>query len=203
VGYAAGAPSLEGKAAFHFGGFMNTRIALALLPLAAFSLAAKGGCGGAVEEPILPAPDAGAQDASPIGDCPIPEPTCPPGKVYSVAGCECVSAPQANDAGIADCPIPEPTCPPGSVYSVAGCHCVAAPQPDDAGSDAGVSDCPIPEPTCPAGSVYSVAGCECVPQMNDAGIADCPVPEPTCPPGSVYSVAGCECVPQPGDASTD
>jgi hypothetical protein len=119
---------------------MKTRLALALLPLALFNMAAKdSGC--ATEEPIVTA-DAAAADAA-GSDCAIPEP-CPSGSTFSVANCACITTTPPDAAvadtdastGIGDCTIPEPSCPPGTQFSVAGCECVA------------VADASTTAPTC-------------------------------------------------------
>jgi hypothetical protein len=197
---------------------MRNRIALALIPLALFSMAAKGGCGGDLE-PIVPV-DAGTADTG-TGDCPIPEPTCPAGEAYSVANCACepTTTTGTPDAGCpliqptcppgtsysvpacaceppSDCPIPEPACPPGTAYSVANCACEPTTTTGTADASIG-SDCPIPEPACPPGTSYFIPDCACEPTIGtDASIgSDCPIPEPTCPPGTSYFIPDCACEP--------
>lgn len=143
---------------------MRNRIALALIPLALFSTAAKGGCGGDLE-PIVPVNAGTVNTGTGISDCPIPEPTCPAGEVYSVANCACeptttTGSPDASTGS--DCPIPEPACPPGTSYFIPDCAC--EPTTTTGSPDASIgSDCPIPEPTCPPGTAYSVANCACEP----------------------------------------
>jgi hypothetical protein len=162
---------------------MKNPILLALIPVALCSVAAKGGCGGATEDPIVLA-DASTSDANGIGDCPIPEPTCPAGSTYSVAGCKCVE----NDACA---PLP---CPSNSTFNAATCSCetkTCAPLPCPSNSTFNATTCSCVNnaclPTsCPNGTTVDPNTCLCVATADASTPSDCPIPLPATSPFNVY-----------------
>ncbi len=125
---------------------MKNRFAFGLIPFALLSVAAKGNGCATAEEPITDGPDAAV-----VSDCPLPEPKCPAGSVYSVAGCACVSETPTDAAS--------PVTPTDAASSVTPTDAASSVTPTDAASSVTATDAApgVPEVVASVPSVGFIA----------------------------------------------